>query len=68
MLRPFSIVSFAMALYFHDNLHLFYFSGPNDHVFVNFVDHGAPGILGFGEKRVGVNGQQFCYKRKLCSF
>ncbi|XP_021917142.1 legumain-like [Zootermopsis nevadensis] len=22
-------------------------SGPNDHVFVNFVDHGAPGILGF---------------------
>ncbi|WAR18297.1 LGMN-like protein [Mya arenaria] len=25
-------------------------SGPNDHVFVNFVDHGAPGILGFGSK------------------
>lgn len=22
-------------------------SGPNDHVFVNFVDHGGPGILGF---------------------
>jgi len=22
-------------------------SGPNDHVFVNFVDHGAPGILAF---------------------
>jgi legumain len=23
------------------------YSGPNDHVFVNFVDHGAPGILAF---------------------
>uniref|UniRef100_A0A1B6H275 legumain n=1 Tax=Cuerna arida TaxID=1464854 RepID=A0A1B6H275_9HEMI len=22
-------------------------SGPNDHVFVNFVDHGAPGLIGF---------------------
>jgi len=22
-------------------------SGPNDHIFVNFVDHGAPGILAF---------------------
>ncbi|KAL4238849.1 hypothetical protein ACF0H5_003556 [Mactra antiquata] len=25
-------------------------SGPNDHVFVNFVDHGGPGVLGFGTK------------------
>ncbi|XP_060560340.1 legumain-like [Ruditapes philippinarum] len=25
-------------------------SGPKDHVFVNFVDHGGPGILGFGSK------------------
>lgn len=25
-------------------------SGPNDHIFVNFVDHGAPGILGFPTK------------------
>ncbi|KAK3585988.1 hypothetical protein CHS0354_033104 [Potamilus streckersoni] len=25
-------------------------SGPNDHVFVNFVDHGAPGIVAFGDK------------------
>nr|ABO26629.1 legumain [Haliotis discus discus] len=25
-------------------------SGPNDHVFVNFVDHGAPGIIAFGSK------------------
>ena len=23
-------------------------SGPNDHIFVYFADHGAPGILGFG--------------------
>ncbi|KAK3092585.1 hypothetical protein FSP39_004645 [Pinctada imbricata] len=23
-------------------------SGPNDHVFVNFVDHGGPGIIAFG--------------------
>ena len=22
-------------------------SGPNDHVFINFVDHGAPGLLAF---------------------
>jgi legumain len=27
-------------------------SGPNDHVFVNFVDHGAPGIVAFGTKRL----------------
>lgn len=24
-------------------------SGPNDHVFVNFVDHGAPGLVAFPE-------------------
>jgi len=23
------------------------YSGPADHVFVNFVDHGAPGLLAF---------------------
>jgi legumain len=23
------------------------YSGPKDHVFVNFVDHGAPGLLAF---------------------
>ena len=23
------------------------FSGPNDHVFINFVDHGAPGLVAF---------------------
>ena len=28
------------------------FSGPNDHVFVNFVDHGAPGIIAFPEGEV----------------
>jgi hypothetical protein len=31
-----------------------YFSGPKDHVFVNFVDHGGPGILGFGSKMVNL--------------
>lgn len=25
-------------------------SGPDDHIFVYFADHGAPGILGFGEQ------------------
>jgi len=29
-------------------------SGPNDHVFVNFVDHGATGILGFPEGELTV--------------
>lgn len=28
-----------MCVYLH--------SGPSDHVFVNFVDHGAPGLLAF---------------------
>ena len=23
------------------------FSGPNDHVLINFVDHGAPGLIAF---------------------
>lgn len=25
-------------------------SGPNDHIFVNFVDHGAPNLIAFGSK------------------
>lgn len=25
-------------------------SGPNDHIFVNFVDHGAPNLIAFGQK------------------
>jgi len=29
-------------------------SGPNDHIFVNFVDHGAPGILGFPSEMLHV--------------
>ena len=33
-------------LYLH-GMDLLYFSGPNDHVFVNFADHGAPGIVAF---------------------
>jgi hypothetical protein len=39
-------------------------SGPNDHIFVYFTDHGAPGILGFGDTflkasdliKVGISG------------
>ena len=27
-------------------------SGPNDHVFVNFVDHGAPGIVAFPDSEL----------------
>ena len=29
-----------------------FFSGPNDHVFVNFVDHGAPGIVAFPDSEL----------------
>lgn len=28
------------------------FSGPNDHVFVYFTDHGAPGLLAFPDSEV----------------
>lgn len=39
-------------------------SGPNDHIFVNFVDHGAPGILAFPDEMVsltrGSNSDIFC--------
>ncbi|XP_065833029.1 legumain-like [Oscarella lobularis] len=27
-------------------------SGPNDHVFINFVDHGAPGLVAFPHERM----------------
>ena len=27
-------------------------SGPNDHVFINFVDHGAPGLLAFPDSEL----------------
>jgi len=27
-------------------------SGVNDHVFINFVDHGAPGLIAFGNERL----------------
>ena len=27
----------------------YYSSGPQDHVFINFVDHGAPGLVAFPE-------------------
>lgn len=28
------------------------FSGPDDHVFINFVDHGAPGLVAFPESEL----------------
>jgi hypothetical protein len=28
-------------------VYIYLCSGPRDHVFVNFVDHGAPGLLAF---------------------
>lgn len=37
--------------------HLLHFSGASDHVFVNFVDHGAPGILAFPMSEVLLSGQ-----------
>ena len=33
----------------------FILSGPNDHVFVYFTDHGGPGILAFPSGEVSVN-------------
>jgi len=29
-------------------------SGPKDHIFVNFVDHGAPGLIAFPSDEVGL--------------
>lgn len=35
---------------------LFYYSGPKDHVFVYFTDHGAPGLLAFPDDDVSILG------------
>ena len=32
----------------------FYFSGPNDHIFVNFVDHGGPDLIAFPNEFVSL--------------
>jgi len=37
-------------------------SGPNDHVFLNFADHGAPGILAFPENELTVSELQTALK------
>jgi hypothetical protein len=54
---------------------VYLYSGPQDHVFVNFVDHGAPGLLAFPSdelyaddlvkalRKMAVNGQ-FAQVRK----
>ena len=31
-----------------------FFSGPNDHIFVFFTDHGAPGIIAFPSDEVSL--------------
>lgn len=33
-------------------------SGPNDHVFVYFTDHGAPGLIAFPESEVSLINRQ----------
>ena len=33
-------------------------SGPNDHVFVFFTDHGAPGLIAFPESEVSLINRQ----------
>lgn len=42
------------------------YSGPKDHVFVYFTDHGAPGLLAFPDDDVSIWGDYFgvCHKRK----
>lgn len=34
------------------DMNIGYCSGPNDHVFVNFVDHGAPGLVAFPDSEL----------------
>lgn len=36
------------------NLQFFHYSGPKDHVFVYFTDHGAPGLLAFPDDDVSI--------------
>ena len=37
----------AEVFYVHLLIYFPIYSGPNDHIFINFVDHGAPGLLAF---------------------
>lgn len=37
-------------------LQIFHYSGPKDHVFVYFTDHGAPGLLAFPDDDVSILG------------
>ena len=43
-----------VALITVHHLYNVFCSGPNDHIFVNFVDHGAPGLLGFPSDEVSI--------------
>jgi len=40
---------------------IFSCSGPNDHIFVYFTDHGAPGLIGFPESVVSMMNNQSLY-------
>lgn len=46
-------------------LQFFHYSGPKDHVFVYFTDHGAPGLLAFPEDDVSIRGDYFVIKNVL---
>lgn len=44
---------------------IFYYSGPKDHVFVYFTDHGAPGLLAFPDDDVSILGDFFVIRTIL---
>lgn len=46
-------------------LQFFHYSGPKDHVFVYFTDHGAPGLLAFPDDDVSICGDYFVIKSIL---
>lgn len=46
-------------------LQFFHYSGPKDHVFVYFTDHGAPGLLAFPDDDVSILGDYFVIKNIL---
>jgi len=46
-------------------LQFFHYSGPKDHVFVYFTDHGAPGLLAFPDDDVSILGDYFVVKNIL---
>ena len=43
-------------------------SGPNDHIFLYFADHGAPGILGFDDHELNADDLNRVWTRAGCNF